>query len=711
VLVVALGAALTAWTAGWLDLTPSLGLRASVLLAVFLVPWGWLLSRAVDRSLLSPPERVVLALLLGYPIGATAYYLLARLQAAVAFAPLSLALATLLFLRARRRDDTAAGHAAPVDGASLVAAPLALALVVPLVLFTLTRWNRALVPLDGALAYDHSTDHSLHLAFYWELLRGVPAREIPAAAGVPFPSYHFLSFMPGLWLIRGGLPMVTAYHAVCPLLKLSLLMAAVYLAVRIRTRDGRTATAAVLAVFLVDYAFELRFNERMVVGPPPHYDVIRNEAEGGGLVVWAVVAVLLALHDRARASATPASRGGQGGAMLMAAGLLAGLSYAFKAQVFLLFGAAFGLALALLFLRDRSRALLLGLASMALAFAVVFALSRTGAKLASMEWRAGSFADLYIYPNLRRDPSRALDAGLLRAFESVPAGLGFLIAVPFAIWRIVAFSPLVPAYVVDVLRRARSAGLSDLLFALAFLLALPMGYGLSVASIYAEPSPFEFRQAAHGLALLGAAVSVAALHAILQRRGGDAGRWVLVAAVAASVAVAPFLARAGPYVPAGAGIVLGPDEQCALLFLRHHAPVDAVVASVRTASFADVRRGSIRLNPHAVVAGFAGRRSVLEFYGKEVDGRNDRERDLRRLFTTRDERVADQVLDRYHVDYVLESDTLPLAFPKRRLEEIYRRASWRVYRVPRADRPSGPPAADWPVARETSGDLACSPAP
>src|SRR6185436_12185832 len=98
---------------------------------------------------------------------------------------------------------------------------------------------------------------------------------------------------------------------------------------------------------------------------------------------------------------------------------------------------------------------------------------------------------------------------------------GFLLAVPFAIWRIAAFSPLVPAYVVDVIRRARGAGAADVFFALVFLLALPMGYGFSVVSFYEQTSPFEFRQAAHGLALLGAALTVAVLHALLERRGRD----------------------------------------------------------------------------------------------------------------------------------------------------------------------------------------------
>lgn len=713
-LVLAAASALVAVTASRLGLTAPMAVRAVAVLALAILPWGLVLTRGVGSGTSLPAERLGLAALVGYPAGATVYYLLARLHASVAFLPLSAVVAVVAF--ARSREPRAPAASADDRDALAAGAPpaVALALLVPLILFTLTRWNRAFVPADGGLAYEHSTDHSLHLSLYWELLRGVPARQVPAAAGVPFPAYHFLSFMPGLLLIRAGVPVVTAYHAVSPLLKLSLLMGAVYLALRLRTRDGRTATAGLAVVFLVDYAFEVHFNERVVVGPPPHYDVIRNEAEGGGVVVWAIIAALLVLHDRARSTGIEDSRGER---PLLLACLLAGLSYAFKAQLFLLFGGALALALVLLLVRDRSRLLLRGLALTALAFAAMFWLSRGEGSMATVQWRPGLFAEMYIYPNLRRDPRPLIHTVLLGAFQSFPAGLGFLLAVPFALWRIVAFSPLVPAYVVDVMRRARSAGVSDAFFALAFVLAVPMGYGFSVVSVYEATSPFEFRQAAHGLALLGAAVSVGALHELARRRGLDAGAWVLGTSVAAAVAVTPLLARAEPYVPARAGIVIGPDEQCALLFLRHRTPLDAVVASARATSLADLRRRSMRLNHQAVVAGFAGRRSVLEFYGKEVDWNNDRERDLRRLFTATDPAVAGQVLDRYHVDYVLESDALPLAFPKQALERVFERGGWRIYRVVRPGAghqtaalppvPEGTP--DDP--EETPDDLRCTPPP
>ncbi|HEV7499070.1 MAG TPA: hypothetical protein VGQ33_03655, partial [Vicinamibacteria bacterium] len=159
-LIVLTGGAFTAGVALRLDLTPALGLRAAMLLAVFLVPWGGLLARIVDTGgLLTRGERCVLVLLLGYPAGATVYYLLARLQADRAFVPLSLAVAAAVWGGPARRwwrtrteaDRSPRGRAAP---------PLVLALVVPLVLFTLTLGNRAFAPTGGGLVYAHSTDHS-----------------------------------------------------------------------------------------------------------------------------------------------------------------------------------------------------------------------------------------------------------------------------------------------------------------------------------------------------------------------------------------------------------------------------------------------------------------------------------------------------------------------------------------------------------------------
>lgn len=665
---------------------------AAAILALAILPWGMLLTRGLFPGLLLRGERMLLSGLAGYPAAATLFYLLSRAGWASAFLPISALAALGALLLASRR-----GAAAPVAPTDKGTRPhWSLALFAALAVITMMRWSRAFSHVEGGLAYEHSVDHTLHQSFYWELLRGVPPQQLPVAAGIPFPAYHFLSFMPGLLLIQSAaLSVTTVYHVLSPLLKLALLMGAVYLTVRVRTGDGRAATAALPALFCAAYAFESRWSERFIVGPSPHYDFLRNEAEGGGVVVWATIGCLLVLYDRTREQGEP-SRAGR---ILMLASLFAGLSYAFKAQLFLLFGGAYGLALVLLLWRGRAREAVSSLAVMAAAFGTLFWLSRGPGSTPTVEWRPGLFAELYIYPNLRRDPSAWVSEGLTGFFESFPGGLGYLLAVPVAIWRVVAFSPLVVAFLIFAARRARTLGLADLVASLAFVVALPMGCFLSIVSFYKATSPFEFRQAAHGLTFLAVLIDVVAVFVLARRLGRDAGAWVLGAAAFASAVATPTLLRERPYVPARAGIVLSPGEQCAIVYLRQSTPPDAVVISART--------GLQRLNHQAVVAGFAGRRSVLEVFEKDADWDNDRERDIKRFFGTTDEEVAQRVLDRYHVDYVLESDALPIRSAKAGLDPVFERDGHRVYRVKRPGSSVAPRPVPEPFRRVD--ELRCPP--
>jgi hypothetical protein len=629
----------------------------------------------------------VMAALVGYPIAACIAYLCARLGMLAWFLPLSGA-AALVVLALRLRGG-AAGAAGSVE---TPARPhWSLALLIPLALVIGTRWNRPFVDVPGGLLYPHSVDHSLHLAFYWELLRGVPAEQLPTAAGIAFPSYHFIAFLPGLLLERtADVPVSVVYHAIVPALRLLLLLGAVYLVVRLRTNDGRAATAAVPAYFVAAYAFELHFDDRFVVGPSPHYDFLRNEAGGGGLVVWAGVLCLLALADRIRAAGGAAFR------PLLLACLLAALSFGFKAQLFLLLAPA--LALSLL-VAERSRRTPLLLLGMALVCAALFLLARKpDSPPTTLEWRPGLFAELYVLPLLRRDPSRFVKS-LAGALDTLPWGLGLIAAVPLALFRIACFSPLVPASVWQALRRPRSVGLLDLFAAAAWLVALPMCYGLSVVFLHRETSPFEFRQAANGLSLLAVLMSVVALYELLARRGRPAGALLLAGAALACALSAPTLLHETAYVPARAAIVLPPDEQCALLFLRTRTAPDAVVLANRP--------GGARPNHHSVVAGFAGRRSVLEFYeGWEVDPVNARERDIRRFYDTADDALAARILGRYKVDYVLESDDHPLQFSRAGLEPAFANGRFQVWRVRGA--PHAAPPAQLPAVFRLKDALACS---
>ena len=340
---------------------------------------------------------------------------------------------------------------------------------------------------------------------------------------------------------------------------------------------------------------------------------------------------------------------------------------------------------------------------MTAAFLLMFLASSNHGGLARLGFSPGLFAEAHIYPNLRRD-NGWLARGLLGFFESIPFGLGYLLAIPFAIWRIVLFSPLVLAYLGSRLGRAREIGLLDGVITLAFLVALPMGWAFSVVSYYQAPSAFEFRYAAHGLAALTAPISVIVLHTLLRRHAERAGAPVLAGACLALLAVAPLLMREAPYIPARGGIVLGADEQCALLFLRRSTPLDAVVIGARTESFEALRARGMRLNHQAVVAGFAGRRAVLEFSDKDVDWENDRERDIRRLFRVTDKKAAAQILERYRVDYVLESAPLLLRFEKDDLRLAYEQGNLRVYAASLRAR-AAPPAL--PAAFRVEDELRC----
>jgi hypothetical protein len=693
----ALGLLVLAWTLRTLGVTPWTALRAAGVLALAILPMGLLLTRGLARAGLFRGERVVLAAVVGYPLSATAYYVFSAASIEFLFLPSMAALGWFAVRRPREAMEP------PFDPAARP--PASLALLVPLLLLELTRFGRAFLATEAGLAYRHSVDHSLHLSFYFELLRGVPAQQIPAAAGIPFPTYHFFAFMPGLLLAKSAaLPVSVVYHAIVPLMKLGLLMGAVYLGVRVRSGDGRTAAAALPALLLLAHVLDARLNERFVVGPWPHYDFLRNEAEGGGLVVWAAVFCLLLIAERARAHGGSASS-----RCLLLASLLAGLSYGFKAQLFLLFGGAYVLVLLRSLRRERWREPLLQLTVLGAAFLFAFWLSRRPGSLASPQWTPGLFAELYIYPNLRRD-AWALSQSLLALFEALPTHSGALLAVVFAIWRIVLFSPLVAGYLAGALRRVQALGPADLLACLSFLLAVPMAYGFSVVSFYEAASPFEFRQAAHGLAFLAAAIDVLVLHSLIARRRADAGSVTYALVLIACLAAAPLVAGERPYVPARAGIVLSPDESCALLFLRERTHPAAVVAGARAPSDPGAGRAP-RLNHHAVIAGFAGRRSLLEFYERQVDRERNRERDLRRLFTTPDARVGEALLDAYAVDYLLESDARPLQFATEKLERVYERGSFRVQRVRRAGAAPLLPADQLPPPFRAGDDLRCAAQP
>jgi hypothetical protein len=77
--------------------------------------------------------------------------------------------------------------------------------------------------------------------------------------------------------------------------------------------------------------------------------------------------------------------------------------------------------------------------------------------------------------------------------------------------------------------------------------------------------------------------------------------------------------------------------------------LDAVVAHLRGASRSELRSPT-GLHPMPLVAAFAGRRTVLEYYRPDVDPSVNRLRALRRLFATQVASQGESLLDRFEAD-------------------------------------------------------------
>ena len=673
-------------------LPPRAAVIAAAGLALLLLPFGMAAIWPATREL-SRPERWVAAACAGYPLSTAAFQVLSWAGAPIVFAVLWAAVAAIA-VRHWRVEKRAAPLQAGLhaDTARLAAGVIVIAAGI-LVLWT--RHSRAFVPVAEGQAYRHSVDHAVHLALYWEMARGLPPRQLPTAAGLPFPSYHTLSFVPGVLLVRhGGLQMTTVYHAVSPLLRLALLMGAAYLVVRLRTGDRRLGLAALPALLVLGPWIEQALGPRIVAGPSPYYFFARNESGGGAIVVWAVVAFLLALYERHRHPAAVA-----------AAAVAAGVAFGFKAQMFLLFAPPFFLALGWMFLRERRRHVAAAVALGLGAFALVFWAARGQGPLGTLHFTPGLFVRLYVYPALAADPSPWIRRDLLGFLAGLPAAAGMGLASALAVWRLASFAPAAPWIAVDRLRRFRTAGPLDVMFVLVLVVAVPLGVCFSAVSIDREVSPFEFMQAAHGLAFWAAVLNVIALGRLLDRWGRDGGALTLAIVLGLSAAVVPVSWRGAKDLPPREAIVIGADEACALRFVRERTPWNAVTVGWRDLP---VEEGGPpkRLNHQAVLGGIAGRRTVLEYYGPQVDPRTDRERAVRQLFTAADPERGMEILDRYGVSHVVEYPGRPLAFDSPRLSTVYTRGAVRVREV-RGETGTGAATSKPPRAWAETPDLAC----
>ncbi len=633
-------------------LSPLTAVGTSFFFAAVLLPVGFLATARLRSEDLSLGERALLAAVVGYVLSALLVFFagIAGLDAIVLPSLLALGpVALLVGWRTRR----ASAHR--LDRAAHWTLPLVLPVVVMAVV-----WGDAPWAMRGATAsYARGPDHLLHTSFYWELLRGVPPREIPTAAGVPFPRYHILGYLPGLLAVRARLvDPETLSHAVAPLFRLALFLGAVHVVLRLRTGDARKAVA-VLALCTIPALCAEGLLARHIVGArwPALVYVFWGESGGSALLVWAAVFLLLVYHDRDPRRAPWA---------LLVASLLAGSSYGIKAHVFLIFGGAYFLALFLHALRERTfRSLGLVALGVSVVLALVLAWAPEG-RFGYPHLSPGAFVRAHVLPSMEKVKEGLLADVLarLRGAGPEPVRDAFLTAV--GVWRIALFSPVVPLFAARTLRRWRQAPLADLTTALVFPVALAMFGLLGVAGMDGDVSAPFFAQMGYGVSLVSAVVSAAWLHDALNRwvfRTASPSALMLMVLVVC-LAVAPWL----PPPPRRSGPRLGTDALRALAFLRRATPLDAVVMGHLGAP-----------GPYPVVAGLSGRRSVLEYYGGVVDPAHDRPGDIELFYRTSHEETAFAILSRYGVDYVLERKEQPLAFRKDRLEPAFESDAVRVY--------------------------------
>ena len=697
-----------------LDLRGSELLRGAAVTAFVILPTGYLLTRSVGRGLVARGERFVLACVVGYPVTAATYYFLSVLKLQAIFAVILVGtVCAACVLQARNIKALRLGDVREVATRLmhwLGSFNWLLFALLGLILLTTTRGYRAFVPVEGGLAYDHvRRDHLFHLSNCWEMLRGIPPQELPAVAGIPFAHYHVFSYILGVLLVKyGGLGVITVHHAIMPLFHFSLLAGAVYIAVRARTRSPHVAAASLVGLFFISYPLGMLLENRLIWGDVPLTYLLRSVTAVGGMVVWPTIFCLLVLYDRARREQDSSS---SAVGLLYLSAVLVGLSYLFKAEVFLPLGVAYGLALLLLFLRERSPVLVGAAVVTVLTFGLLYFSWQTDWTFAELRFVPGLFAREYVFAGLKRDPIPFFQT-LLAAFQAIPGGWGWIVATPFGLWRVLHFSLLVPAYFVYQMRSLRSIGLADAVLCLSLPVMLLMAYVLGSRNLYGRTNTNIVRQALYAMSLLAVVLDVVVAAALLdrcKRMTGDGGRIILAGTLVTALALSPVLLQPWSSAIADVGvdhlIVLSPGEQGALSYLRQETALDSVVISDRTDSlpvFSDSAfRESIMgrrlvLNGWAIVSGLAGRRSVLEYYDPVTDPQWDREADIRTFFSTTDVAEAVTILDRYGVNYILEYAQLPLQFALAEADVhlVYDSGDVRVYQI---GEPSGGEAPEGPL--------------
>lgn len=638
VLVASGGLLLASWRLG---VSASEGLRAISILALAVLPLGFRLTRGTH---LSAADRAIVSALVGYPISAATYYLLALLGLESLFPALVLGLLVEAAVRGFSRPRTTR---APALNGSVLALWAAIAFL------GFSDRQPFEAGSEGMVYRLLHRDDLIHQAFYWELLRDIPPKELPTLAGFTFPPYHVFPYMMGVLLARyGRLDVPVIHHAIVPVLHVTLFFAAVYLALRTRTRSPRIAAASLILLFFTSKGLA-RFSHWSATA----FDLFPlSESVSGGLVVWATVFCLLALSESGPERGVATRR------LLMLSAVIAGLAVFFKAQLFALLGPAYVLGLLLLAWTRRSREMLA---------AALLACATTA--LVTASWRAPTR-----YGQVAFEPGRiAREKGHGKVVDMVPLRYRWISGTALAWWDLANFPVILPFYLAGRMRALRTVNVGDATLAFALAGSVVMVGGVTVSENYGGQSTLATLQAMESFwpwLTLGEAALVGTW---LRRRSDHGERWVLFGALALALAFGPSLVRSQP-----GRLNLTAGEVGALAYLRERTPPDSVVAHIR-----EGLEQSNWLNRYPVVAGLAGRRTVLEYYAWQADPESNRRRAMRNLFTTTDEAQARKILRRYRVNYVLEYLALPLKLKSEALRLVYDGGDVRLYEVTGSETP------------------------
>jgi hypothetical protein len=622
---------------GWhTGLSLSEAIRAASFLALSILPIGY---RLLDGCVLAPGERLTLAGLVGLPFLAAAYYLASLLGVASLFPLVILAAAVDAGLRLARRG----GLRECLQGFSIDGPALAL-LGIILVAALFDRGPFVAEPPGLGYRYVHRDD-LIQQSFLWEMLRGVPPRETPTAAGIPFTPYHILPYMSGILLSRyARIPVPTVHHLVVPALHLALFCGAAYLGASTLTLSPTLAGASLVGLFFVSNGF-LRFRGHYWPAALNVFQVA--ETNSGILVAVATVLVLLVLYDRARDLGEPSRR------FLLLSAAVAGLTYFFKAQVFLFFGPAYVLTLLVWSVLRRSRELI-----------VAAGLATTVAILLFVSWRAPTH-----YGALSFLPGRlAAEMGIASTFAWVPFGLGALPASAVAWWQSLDYPVALPLCLLWRFARPRRMALAEGVLSLALAGAFVMVSGVLVSEYQGVAGTLAAREATYVFWPLVKLADLVTFGALLQSSMRHGARVMLVGALGLAAWFSFYL------VPIETAVLhLSPGEVGALSYLRNETPFDSVVIHAR----GEALEGAF--NRYPVVSGLAGRRCVLEYLRSGIDPDHNRRQDIRRLFLTTNPAVGRQILDRYEVDYVLEYAPKRLQFSSPQLRRVYETSDVSIY--------------------------------